>query len=114
MADRDTVVPVEVSAVIGFDSPAGFQQRVLAGDGIKTAGQLVDELAGSLVAAGFNFTLRMVQDDDYGDMWELVSQPIPVQMMPTPDRSITIQTRPCWSDYFGTIGISLESPGDSQ
>jgi hypothetical protein len=108
VSSASTVVPASVTATVSFDSPNGYQSRTIAGDGVKTVGQLEDELTSSLASAGFTFTTTLVHDPVDGDRYELESQQIPTSSAAWTFTSFQIQTSPQWSDFMGTMGIETD------
>lgn len=107
-SNSQQVPPNTATAVVAFDSPNGFGQSFIAGDGFHTVAQLQDDLSNRLAAHGYSFTVNFVADPVLGDHYEYVSQPLPDTMLTLIPGTFQVGTSPGWSDWFGTMGVSLD------
>jgi hypothetical protein len=103
------VVPLGTQAFIAFDSPTGFQTRMVTADGVKTVGQLMNELAASMSSAGWTFTTVHVVDPVNGDRIELVSQSVSASIPTQTPGAFQVMTSPGWSDWFGNAGAGTKN-----
>jgi hypothetical protein len=104
----DSQVPVAgLTGLLYFDSPIGYGSETIVSDGVRTLGQLQDELSARLAGSGYTFVANTVLDPVNGDRIELESQALPDTLPTLLPNTFQFEHSPGWSDHFGTFEIEI-------
>jgi hypothetical protein len=107
-SNSNSVPPNTATAMVALDTPQGFAQLPVFGDGFHTVAQIQDDLSTRLATYGINTTVTFVPDAVNGDHYEYVSQALADSIPTMIPNTFQVQTTPGYSDFFGTFGLDLE------
>jgi hypothetical protein len=108
ISNLNSVPPANSTAMLGLDTPMGYQQFSLIGDGVQTLGQLQDNLSNQLSAFGITTYASYVYDDLGNEFREFASDLMPDSIPTLTPNTFQVQGTPGYADNFGTFGLQIQ------
>jgi hypothetical protein len=108
ISSLNTVPPANSTAVLSLDTPMGYQQFSLIGDGVQTLGQIQDNLSNQLSAFGVITYKSYVYDDLGNEFQQFASDLMPDSMPTLLPNTFQVQGTPGYANNFGTFGLEID------